>query len=102
MAPGSFYKILIDNYRSKDWRAVSTEFDFIEPDKKKNYRKEKVIISPADIETVTQQIVTSWKKIQAREFYTGCGKADCHWCNFVKTNNMAVALHKLTEEEPEQ
>jgi DNA helicase II / ATP-dependent DNA helicase PcrA len=96
-----FYKILIDNYK-KDWRAVSTEFDFIEPDKKKNYRKEKLIISPPDIETVTQQIVSTWQKIQDREFYTGCGKPDCHWCNFVKTNNMAVALHELNEEEPEE
>ncbi|HEX4372490.1 MAG TPA: hypothetical protein VHZ50_04200, partial [Puia sp.] len=90
-----------DNYK-KDWRAVSTEFDFIEPDKKKNYRKEKLIISPPDIETVTQQIVDTWQKIQNREFYTGCGKPDCHWCNFVKTNNMAVALHELNEEEPEE
>jgi len=96
-----FYKILIDNYKQRDWKAVSTEFDFIEPDKKKNYRKEKVIISPSDIETVTQQIVSTWQKIQNHEFYIGCGKPDCHWCNFVKTNNMAVALHELNEEEAE-
>ena len=94
-----FYKLLVDNYENKNWKAVSTEFDFIEPDKKKNYRKEKLIISPADIETVSQQIITVWQKIQDREFYIGCGKPDCHWCNFVKTNNMAVALHELEEEE---
>lgn len=94
-----FYKILVDNYEQKDWRVVSTEFDFIEPDKKKNYRKEKVIISPADITTVTQQILDTWQKIQNREFYIGCGKEDCHWCNFVKTNNLAVALHEIEEEE---
>jgi DNA helicase-2/ATP-dependent DNA helicase PcrA len=95
-----FYKLLVDNYEQKGWKAISTEFDFIEPDKKKNYRKEKVIISPADITTVTQQIITTWQKIQDREFYIGCGKEDCHWCNFVKTNNLAVALHELEEEEP--
>lgn len=93
-----FYKILVDNYEQKDWKVVSTEFDFIEPDKKKNYRKEKVVISPADITTVTEQISQTWQKIQNREFYTGCGKEDCHWCNFVKTNNLAVALHELEEE----
>ncbi|MBS1933466.1 MAG: PD-(D/E)XK nuclease family protein, partial [Bacteroidetes bacterium] len=93
-----FYKILIDNYKQKDWHAVSTEFDFVEPDKKKIYHKEKVMITPADITTVTEQITNTWQKIQRREFYTGCGKADCHWCNFVKTNNMAVALHELEEE----
>lgn len=94
-----FYKILVDNYEQKNWKVISTEFDFIEPDKKKNYRKEKLIIKPEDITTVTQQIKTVWDKIQNRDFYVGCGKDDCHWCNFVKTNNMAVALHELTEEE---
>jgi DNA helicase-2/ATP-dependent DNA helicase PcrA len=92
---GVFYKILVDNYEQKSWKVVSTEFDFIEPDKKKNYRKEKLLINPADIETVTQQIMMVWQKIQDREFYIGCGKPDCHWCNFVKTNSLAVALHQL-------
>lgn len=94
-----FYKLLIDNYEQKDWRVVSTEFDFVEPDKKKNYRKEKIVITPADITTVTEQIKTTWQKIQARDFYTGCGKPDCHWCNFVKDNQLAVALHEMQEEE---
>ena len=96
-----FYKILVDNYNQKDWKVVSTEFDFIEPDKKKEYRKIKLEILPEDITTVTHQITDSWQKIQNREFYTGCGKLDCHWCNFVKTNNLAVALHELNEEETE-
>ncbi|NOT52886.1 MAG: ATP-dependent helicase [Chitinophagaceae bacterium] len=93
-----FYKILVDNYEQKDWKAISTEFDFIEPDKKKNYRKEKMVISPADITTVTQQISSTWEKIQNRDFYIGCGKEDCHWCNFVKTNELAVVLHEYEEE----
>jgi DNA helicase-2/ATP-dependent DNA helicase PcrA len=94
-----FYKILVDHYEQKSWNVVSTEFDFIEPDKKKQYRKEKLLITPEDITTVTQQIKMAWQKIQNREFYTGCGKPDCHWCNFVKNNQMAVALHELTDEE---
>ncbi|MBI1343261.1 MAG: AAA family ATPase [Terrimonas sp.] len=97
-----FYKLLVDHYESKDWKVVSAEFDFIEPDKKKNYRKEKIIISPQDMTTVTQQIITVWEKIQNRDFYTGCGKNDCHWCNFVKTNELAVSLHALNVEEDEE
>lgn len=96
-----FYKILVDNYEQKDWKVISTEFDFVEPDKKKVYHKEKVIITPPDIETVTQQITSTWQKIQARDFYTGCGKEDCHWCSFVKTNNLAVELHDLAEADAE-
>lgn len=93
-----FYKLLIDNYEQKQWKVISTEFDFIEPDKKGEYRKEKIVIDPQDIETVKQQLTDVWNKIQARDFYTGCGKEDCHWCNFVKNNKLAVALHDLEEE----
>ena len=92
-----FYKILVDNYPSKNWEAISAEFDFIEPDKKKGYLKEKRVITPEDIATVTAQIEMVWKKIQERDFYTGCGKEDCRWCNFVKTNEMAVVLHEPDE-----
>ncbi len=92
---GVFYKILLDNNTSNpNWNAVSTEFDFIEPDEKKQYRKEKLVISPADITTVKEQIKTTWQKIQAKEFYTGCGKEDCKWCSFVKTNELAVAFEE--------
>lgn len=92
---GVFYKILLDNNASNpNWNAVSTEFDFIEPDEKKMYRKEKLIISPADITTVKEQIKTTWQKIQAREFYTGCGKEDCKWCSFVKTNELAAGFEE--------
>ena len=97
-----FYKILVDNFSEKGWKVASTEFDFIEPDKKKNYRKTKLTITPADITTVTEQITDTWKKIQAHNFYTGCGNEDCHWCNFVKSNNLAVALHEIEEEQEEE
>ncbi|MFY7965138.1 MAG: ATP-dependent helicase [Chitinophagaceae bacterium] len=90
-----FYKILLDNNTSNpNWNAISTEFDFIEPDEKKQYRKEKLVITPADITTVKEQIKTTWQKIQDKDFYTGCGKEDCKWCNFVKTNNLAIEFEE--------
>jgi DNA helicase-2/ATP-dependent DNA helicase PcrA len=93
-----FYKILLDLY-PKNWNVTGIEFDFIEPDKKKQYRKEKVTVSSIDIDLVKQQIKEVWLKIQRKDFYTGCGKDDCHWCNFVKTNKLHIALHELNEEE---
>jgi DNA helicase-2/ATP-dependent DNA helicase PcrA len=96
-----FYKILIDNYPSKDWEAISAKFDFIEPDKQGAYKQEKVVVTPQDIATVTNQVETVWQKIKNKEFYTGCGKNECHWCNFVKTNKISIALHELNEEQDE-
>lgn len=94
-----FYKLLIDNLHNKEWQVAGVVFDFIEPDKKREYRQEKVVITDADITTVKEQIKTVWEKVQRHDFYTGCGKDDCHWCTFVKTNKLAIALHEIVEEE---
>jgi DNA helicase-2/ATP-dependent DNA helicase PcrA len=93
-----FYKILLDNDRTNDWQVTSAEFDFIEP-VGDEYKTEKIEVSAADIITVTQQITDTWQKIQSKEFKTGCGKPDCEWCNFVKSNQLAVMLHPQEEEE---
>jgi DNA helicase-2/ATP-dependent DNA helicase PcrA len=94
-----FYKLLVDHYEAKGWYVVSTEFDFLEPDDKKKIRKEKLVITDEDTSALREQVRMVWDKIQQRDFYTGCGKEDCHWCNFVKTNRLAVALHSLEVEE---
>ena len=80
-----FYKILIDNDRTNDWEVTTTIFDFVEPDGD-DYRKEKVVISAQDVEVVTEQITDVYQKIQQHDFNTGCGKKECDWCHFVRSN----------------
>jgi DNA helicase-2/ATP-dependent DNA helicase PcrA len=92
-----FYKILL-RHHPKNWQVTSAEFDFVEPNKKKAFEKIAIQMTEADITTVQQQIKMVWEKIQQKDFYTGCGKEECHWCNFVKNNELAVALHELEEE----
>ena len=94
-----FYKILIDNYPSKSWKVISTEFDFVEPNDKKEYFKEKIIINPADIEFVGHQITAVYQKIKNKEFYTGCGKETCRYCNFVKTNELAIGFEDAASDD---
>ncbi|TDH23999.1 PD-(D/E)XK nuclease family protein [Segetibacter sp. 3557_3] len=86
-----FYKILVDNYQQKNWQVVSTEFDFIEPDSEGEYCKLKLVLTPADVTTVTHQFVETWTKIRNHDFYTGCGNPYCYWCDFVKSNNLVTA-----------
>lgn len=80
-----FYKILVDNDHTLDWQVVSTIFEFVEP-VDDEYYKEKVVITPEDTETVTQQIKDVYQKIMNHDFATGCGKKECDWCHFVKSN----------------
>ncbi len=96
-----FYKLMVENYAGKDWNVTTVAFDFIEPTKKKEYIREKVVIGDEDLAQVKDQIKTVYEKIENRDFYTGCGREDCHWCGFVKTNKLAVALHELQIEEEE-
>jgi DNA helicase II / ATP-dependent DNA helicase PcrA len=93
-----FYKLLVDRSHL-GWQVISTEFDFIEPDNKKQFKKQKVFISPEDEATVIGQVTETWAKIQNHEFYTGCGREDCHWCNFIKTNKLDISVTVLEEED---
>ena len=82
-----FYKLLVDNEDTKGWTVVSTEFDFIEPDRKTNeYYKQKIIINPEDLNVVRAQIKEAYRGIQNLEFKRGCNDSNCQWCNFVKNN----------------
>ncbi|MFD1256296.1 ATP-dependent helicase [Mucilaginibacter terrae] len=81
-----FYKMLIDNDRSRDWQVVSTVFDFIEPINEGEYHKEKIVVMPEDVLEVTKQLTETYTKIMAHDFTTGCGKKDCDWCHFVRSN----------------
>lgn len=83
---GAFYTLLVNNDRTNDWQAVSAIFDFIEPKDDGDYHHEKFVYSPEDIRVVTEQITTTYQKIMNHEFNTGCGKPDCDWCHFVRTN----------------
>jgi DNA helicase-2/ATP-dependent DNA helicase PcrA len=56
------------------------------------------VINPDHEEIVLEQITNTWEKIQAHDFYTGCGKPDCHWCNFVKEHKLYTSLHEIEEE----
>ncbi|GAA3964205.1 ATP-dependent helicase [Mucilaginibacter dorajii] len=98
---GVFYKILVDHDRTNDWEVIDTIFDFVEPVSEGEYYKEKYVISPADIELVTGQITETYAKIMAHDFNTGCGKKECQWCHFVKSNFKQAegVLEEASEEE---
>ncbi|WP_184546847.1 ATP-dependent helicase [Mucilaginibacter sp. FT3.2] len=98
---GVFYKILVDHDRTNDWEVIDTIFDFVEPVSEGEYHREKYVISPADIELVTEQITETYGKIMAHEFNTGCGKKECQWCHFVKSNFKQAegVLAEASEEE---
>jgi DNA helicase-2/ATP-dependent DNA helicase PcrA len=95
-----FYRILIDNYKDKNWKVLSTTFDFVEPDRKDNsFKRQQVIIEEEDIRFVQNQIKENYQRIMNLEFDKACNDKECHWCQFVKSNYKELILIEEREIE---
>lgn len=78
-----FYKLLLENYHRRDFIVSEGKIDYVEPDPKTGQNRfKKIDLQPSHLRTVTKQITDSYAKIKNHEFYEGCGKPNCHWCNF--------------------
>lgn len=81
-----FYKLLIDNDPTLDWKMEYGTMDFVEKAKSKSkYDKIRLPISQEDINAVTKQLEESWEAIHNYEFEQFCEDEKCRWCNFVKS-----------------
>lgn len=76
-----FYKILLDQYESAKYKMISSELDFIEPDEKGNYKKEKFIIEDKEMDDLKALIGKVIDEIINLKFWDlKCDKKDCHYC----------------------
>ena len=96
-----FYKILLDNEKSRKWDMVSGEIDFVQKAKgKSEFEKMKLIVSPEDLVVVKEQVKSVYANIMNHKFSPGCQKEDCNWCNFVKFNyRTEVLAHVIAEDD---
>lgn len=92
-----FYKIMIDAYKLKDYHVVKTTFQYVEPTSTNEYVEKDVIATDDEIGIVKAQIKDTWNKIQNHEFYSGCGKENCHYCNFVKDTKQYIRLEDIED-----
>lgn len=96
-----FYKLLFDKQDWKNKQLGGVEFLFIEPNAEKLFDRQVMHINPEHEAFVTRQIIETWEKIMQHDFYRGCGKPECDWCEFVKTHKLYSTLHEV-EEEPDR
>ncbi len=94
-----FYKLLVDHLPGKNWNVLEACFDFVEPNDSGAFDRERIEIRAEDVEYVTVQLSDVWQKIQQRDFTTGCGKEDCHWCNFTKEHKLYASIEEVEEME---
>lgn len=82
-----FYRILFEQDLLNKYVVSHAAYEFVEPDKKTKALPavHRFSFTPEHLEVVKGQIQTVWEKIQAHDFYTGCGDEACDACNRSKT-----------------
>lgn len=80
-----FYKLLLENYEERRWQVALGKFDYIQKSTKTGEYKQIVVpVFPQDELIVKQQLKDTYARVMNHEFDKGCGKDDCHWCNFAR------------------
>ena len=61
--------------------------------------EKEVAYTPEDVQHVKGMIRSVYEKIMVHDFYSGCGEANCPWCNFVRHNELVDSFSEPEVEE---
>ena len=87
-----FYKLLYENYRPYAETVQSGEIIFLDPNPRGEYLQKQLIFNSRDVQMMKQLIKNTYEKIQAHDFFEGCGKSNCVWCKFVRQHHSVDSL----------
>ena len=86
-----FYKLLLDeygiqNHSLQNMKMVSAEIDFIEPNEKGHYRKEKFVITDQEVVELKETIEKASKEILEMAFWDKtCDDKECQYCTLAQS-----------------
>ena len=80
-----FYKLIIDRYKSGEWKMQTGMIDFIKPDDYAKLHREIFTITDDQVKELENLITDTARKILKLDFQ-GCGKKDCEWCALSKVS----------------
>jgi len=78
------YKLFLERFPDRYWKVTEGKFDYIQKNKYGAYKQFVIPIFQQDEEFVLKQLKESYSKIMNHEFDKGCGREECHWCNFAR------------------
>ncbi|MBK8703552.1 MAG: ATP-dependent helicase [Saprospiraceae bacterium] len=81
-----FYKLLYEAYDPGSRRVEAGQIVCLDPDSKGHFPVYTVAIDADAAGLMRQMIVETYDRIHRHDFYEGCGRPDCTWCNFTRRN----------------
>lgn len=80
-----FYKLLLDRACAEKFSVQSGEIDFLEPDERGKYKKEKFSITETEVKALEDLIAKVSSEILEFSFWNGgCGEPECEFCALKK------------------
>lgn len=80
-----FYKLLVEGARpASGLQVVSGAISYLDPDRHGKFPERTLLFEAQDTHLLRAALKNAYQRIMAQDFYTGCGKPDCLWCNFVR------------------
>jgi len=80
------YKLMYENYRPHLPKVDSGIIAYLQKNQDGVFPSETIVFDKEEEMLFKQIIKTVYQKIIDLEFEPGCGKIDCKWCNFAKSN----------------
>ncbi|MEM7575050.1 MAG: ATP-dependent DNA helicase [Bacteroidota bacterium] len=93
-----FYKLLFEGRSQEQRRVKQATLSYLSFSSNGEQKNIQVPITPKDEKTLSALIKASYERIQKQDFYTGCGKESCRWCQFVRDQELVVPPSSLEEE----
>jgi DNA helicase-2/ATP-dependent DNA helicase PcrA len=80
-----FYKILLQRHpQYQQYNITDGRIEYLEKDRKTDtFPAHNIELHYNHTDLVKKQITHTYQQIQAHQFYVGCGKPTCKWCQFV-------------------
>ena len=94
-----FYKLLYDNWRNTPFFVSQATISYLDPDAKDVFTSKKIEFEAEEVSNFKTLIKEVYDKILAQDFYKGCGKKDCKWCEFTRTHVLPDSVFNTVTED---
>ncbi len=79
-----FYKLMYEGHLQGHRPVRRVSLSYLEPDALGDFPLKSYVFDEKEVELFKKLLHSTYAKIKNQEFYEGCGKDTCHWCNFTK------------------
>ncbi|HKK75445.1 MAG TPA: ATP-dependent DNA helicase [Saprospiraceae bacterium] len=94
-----FYKLLYEHFDQTGRIARRGSIVYLDPDRQDQLLRQEIEFDLKDTTALREMVKDTYARIRDHDFYQGCGEDNCHWCNFVRDQQLGQAIYPTDIEE---